>query len=81
MKNLYLLKICCFIYLFIAFKPLQAQEKKAQIKREEITTTWNGATWSNGLPAKEIKAIFASNYSTTENFTANSVEIINQLFL
>lgn len=41
-----------------------------------ITTTWNGSTWSNGLPLKNVVAIFSGNYSSTADLEACSV-IIN----
>jgi hypothetical protein len=33
--------------------------------RREVTSTWNGATWSNGVPTSSIKAIINGNYNTT----------------
>ena len=41
-----------------------------------ITTTWNGSTWSNGVPLKNVVAIFSGNYSSTADLEACSV-IIN----
>ncbi len=41
-----------------------------------ITTTWNGSSWSNGTPLKNVQAIFDGNYSSTGNIEACSV-IVN----
>jgi hypothetical protein len=41
-----------------------------------ITSTWNGSTWSNGVPLKNVVAIFDGNYSSTADLEACSV-IIN----
>jgi subtilisin-like proprotein convertase family protein len=41
-----------------------------------ITTTWNGSTWSNGIPLKNVVAIFNGNYTSTGDIEACSV-IIN----
>jgi hypothetical protein len=37
------------------------------LKYQKITTTWNGATWSNGVPTASIEAIIEGNYSTASN--------------
>ena len=44
-----------------------------------ITTTWNGTTWSNGTPQKNVVAIFNGNYSSTADLEACSV-VINSGF-
>ncbi|TXI68427.1 MAG: T9SS sorting signal type C domain-containing protein [Flavobacterium sp.] len=44
-----------------------------------ITTTWNGTTWSNGAPLKNVVAIFNGNYSSTADLEACSV-IVNSGF-
>jgi subtilisin-like proprotein convertase family protein len=41
-----------------------------------LTTTWNGSTWSNGMPLKNVVAIFNSNYTSTGDIEACSV-IVN----
>ena len=41
-----------------------------------ITTTWNGSSWSNGVPLRNVQAIFNGNYSSTADLEACSV-IIN----
>ena len=41
-----------------------------------ITTTWNGSSWSNGAPLKNVVAIFNSNYTSTGDIEACSV-IVN----
>ena len=40
-----------------------------------ITTTWNGSTWSNGVPLKNVVAIFNGNYSSTADLEACSVVV------
>lgn len=44
-----------------------------------ISTTWNGTSWSNGVPAAAVNAIFTGSYSTTSQpaFTANNITIQN----
>ncbi len=32
--------------------------------RRELSTTWNGSSWSNGVPVQNVKAIIAGAYST-----------------
>lgn len=44
-----------------------------------IITTWNGTTWSNGTPLKNVVAIFNGNYSSTADLEACSV-IVNSGF-
>ncbi|VXB38953.1 conserved hypothetical protein [Flavobacterium sp. 9AF] len=41
-----------------------------------IATTWNGSTWSNGVPLKNVVAIFDGNYTLSSNIEACSV-IVN----
>lgn len=41
-----------------------------------LTTTWNGSSWSNGAPLKNVVAIFNSNYTSTGDIEACSV-IVN----
>ena len=40
-----------------------------------ITTTWNGTTWSNGVPVRNVAAIFAGNYTSVGDLEACSVTI------
>ncbi|MEQ3690559.1 MAG: T9SS sorting signal type C domain-containing protein [Flavobacterium sp.] len=39
------------------------------------TTTWNGASWSNGVPNKRVAAIFNGNYSSTADLETCSVAV------
>lgn len=39
------------------------------------STTWNGTSWSNGLPTSSMRAIFAGNFSSSGNITACSVVV------
>jgi subtilisin-like proprotein convertase family protein len=41
------------------------------------TTTWNGTTWSNGLPTLNTLAVFTENYTTTSDIEACAVHITN----
>lgn len=41
------------------------------------STTWNGASWSNGIPTATKRAIFTGNYSSAGNLDACSVTITN----
>lgn len=42
-----------------------------------ITTTWNGSSWSNGVPTATREAIFTGNFSSTANLEACTVTITN----
>lgn len=49
------------------------------------STTWNGATWSNGTPTSSLDAIIAGNYSTGAAapqgaFTAKSLTVNSGIF-
>mgnify|MGYP006199877243 FL=1 len=44
-----------------------------------ITTTWNGSSWSNGVPLRNVVAIFNGNYSSTADLEACSV-VVNSGF-
>lgn len=39
------------------------------------STTWNGSTWSNGLPTATKRVIFAGNYTSSGNVSACSVAV------
>ncbi len=41
------------------------------------STTWNGSTWSNGVPTSSLKAVFNGNYSSTGDLQACSVEVLS----
>lgn len=43
----------------------------------QISTTWNGSSWSNGAPLKNVAVTFTGNYSSTANLEACSVTISN----
>ncbi|MBF02355.1 MAG: hypothetical protein CMP76_03570 [Flavobacterium sp.] len=40
-----------------------------------ITTTWNGTSWSNGVPIKNVAAIINGNYTSTADLEACSLTI------
>jgi hypothetical protein len=48
-----------------------------KVKTSELTTIWNGSSWSNGLPSSTRIAVINGNYSTTPNgnFTAKDLVI------
>ena len=39
------------------------------------TTTWNGTSWSNGVPNANVDAIIAGNYNVVSNVTARNFTI------
>ncbi|WP_130735545.1 PA domain-containing protein [Flavobacterium sp. J27] len=39
------------------------------------TTTWNGSSWSNGVPSPKTAVVFAGNYNSTASLDACSVVI------
>jgi hypothetical protein len=39
------------------------------------STTWNGSSWSNGIPTSSTRAIFEGSYTSTTNLYACSVRI------
>ena len=41
----------------------------------DITSTWNGSTWSNGVPSKVTAVTFSGNYSSSANIDACSVVV------
>jgi hypothetical protein len=51
------------------------------IVQSPATTTWNGSTWSNGVPTATVDAVIAGNYTgagfSAKNLTVNSGVTIN----
>ena len=39
------------------------------------TTTWNGTSWSNGLPAKDKQVAFSGNYTSSSSIEACSISV------
>lgn len=39
------------------------------------STTWNGTAWTNGVPTKNVKAIFNGNYTSTGNLDMCSMDV------
>ena len=39
------------------------------------TTTWNGTTWNNGVPNKNIRAVISGNFTSSGNLEACSLDI------
>lgn len=42
----------------------------------QITTTWNGTSWSNGKPQDNVATTINGNFTSTENFAACSLDIL-----
>ncbi|MCG9791758.1 hypothetical protein [Flavobacterium algicola] len=40
-----------------------------------LTTTWNGSSWSNGLPDSDKNIIFSGNYNSAANIESCSCEV------
>lgn len=55
----------------ICYKQIEEQPNACGV----ITTTWNGSSWSNGAPLKNVVAIFNGNYNSTGTIEACSVVI------
>ncbi|BCY27525.1 S8 family serine peptidase [Flavobacterium okayamense] len=43
----------------------------------DITTTWNGSSWSNGVPDRTSAVTFTGNYSSSSDLEACSVTVSN----
>lgn len=41
------------------------------------TSTWNGTSWSNGIPTRNVAAIFNGNFTSTADFVACSLTVNN----
>lgn len=41
----------------------------------DLTTTWNGSSWSSGVPTSKTAATFTGNYSSTASLDACSVTV------
>ena len=41
----------------------------------QITTTWNGSTWSNGYPVSNVAATINNNFTTTRDLEACSLNV------
>ncbi|VXB02215.1 conserved hypothetical protein [Flavobacterium sp. 9AF] len=41
------------------------------------TTTWNGSSWSNGVPTPKTAVVFAGNYNSTASLDACSIVVNN----
>jgi len=74
MKKIFIIKTICILYLLIGYQPIFAQKSNMNVKKQ--TTTWNGSIWSNGMPTSTTKAIFESDYRTTENLSASAVQVL-----
>lgn len=47
------------------------------VKIESPSTTWNGNSWSNGIPTSATSAIFDGNYQVSSDIYACSITVIN----
>jgi hypothetical protein len=54
-----------------------AIDNVALFGRKEVSTTWNGSSWSNNAPTASVKAVIEGNYNTTVhgNFQACKCQI------
>lgn len=52
-----------------------AQVVETPVACGTITSTWNGTSWSNGVPLRNVAAIFAGNYTSTADLDACSVTV------
>ncbi len=46
-------------------------------QNSNLTTIWNGTTWSNGIPDASTDAIISGNYTATTDLTANTLTVNN----
>ena len=77
MKKMHIRIVMCAVCLLINFKALRAQNSRFQATSQtQLSTTWNGTSWSKGKPNKLTKAIFAHDYKATENLTALDEEVL-----
>ncbi len=77
MKKMHITIVLCAVCLLINFKAILAQNSRSQAtSQSQLSTTWDGTSWSNGKPNKLTKAIFAHDYKATENLTALDVEVL-----
>ncbi len=63
-----------FFLLFFGFNSIFAQESGRQLQPVS-STTWNGSSWSNGLPNAQTKAIFAADFVSEQTLVAESIEV------
>jgi hypothetical protein len=54
------------------------QKSQTQTQTQKITL-WDGSTWSNGSPTLQTKAVFASNFTTTQDISALEMEILPEV--
>ena len=68
--------IALFCLFFLGLHFSTAQEAAKQQQALVSSTTWNGSSWSNGLPNAQTKALFASNFISDQTLVAESVEVL-----
>ena len=68
--------IALFCLFFLGLHFSTAQEAAKQQQTTIPSTTWNGVSWSNGLPNAQTKAIFAANFISDQTLVAESVEVL-----
>ncbi|MBS7787865.1 T9SS type A sorting domain-containing protein [Flavobacterium sp. CYK-55] len=64
--------LCLFLF---GIQILSAQSLNRQTLISK-STTWNGSTWTNGEPNEKTKAIFAANFTSTNDITAISIQVL-----
>ncbi|MBS7787868.1 hypothetical protein KIH23_11230 [Flavobacterium sp. CYK-55] len=74
----YLFSKQCFGLLCLFLFGIQTLSAQSQNRQKLIpkSTTWNGSTWTNGEPNEKTKAIFAANFTSTNDITAISIQVL-----
>lgn len=67
--------LCLFLF---GIQVLSAQIHNRQTLISK-STTWDGSNWTNGEPDENIKAIFAANFTSTNDIHALSIEVLDNV--
>lgn len=77
MKKIHITIVICTVCLLTSFMAIHAQKVCSQAKtKTQLSTTWDGTSWSNDKPNKFTKAIFAFDFNAAENIVALDVEVL-----
>ncbi|MFT3795404.1 T9SS type A sorting domain-containing protein [Flavobacterium sp.] len=68
-------RLCMVLCCALLFGTGVVEAQQLAGKTEPKTTTWDGSNWSNGIPDKETKAIFAADFTTDENLVVYDLEV------
>lgn len=66
--------IMLYCIFFFGFNFITAQESTKQ-QQTFSSTTWNGSSWSNGMPNAQTKAIFAADFTSDQTIIAESITV------